>query len=840
MKQYKKTSALPENENVMMRPRVDALLEEGLSFPAVLVPAASGFGKTYAVAGFLERSSYRAVWQQLTLLDNLPMRFWESFVYTISLHRPVMAEKLKELTFPDSLYKFQRFLQIFTEELYKDEQFVAFVFDDFHLIHEKTVLRFFEYFLSANLENICVFFLTRKKELPSLEGKLYFLTAEDLRFTKEEAKEYFSKQNVKLSGEKELSEVYSYTKGWPVALYLVGRQIARKETYEGQHRIDSQNILFALLEKEIFSQYTKAEKEFFVLLSLLHFFPKEFVTRHMQMKNAGELLRDNIFVSFDSKAKNYYIHQLFLDFLEEKQQEVSPLLQKDILHKAGDWSRENRFFVDAIEYYAKCGAENEIVQVLQGFEGMLHPRNEADWFIRYIEKLSDSFLKENIMCRIVYAMLFFNNLENEKAKTQMDMVQRDIREKSDTSEKKLLLGEAYIAEGLISLAMGTSDFVKFFSEADSLLPDGSTHWGKHLQMVGYNNALNISSPKEGSADEYLENIKKAMPCFSHLLHNIAYGVEYLVEAEYHFLKGDLRAAEMSAFQSLYKAQEKNQKDIMDNARFLLVRIFLLSGKVKNISDMVKEIQSSKEQYLSEARSVPDVALGWFFSEIGEMEQTEAWILSDDENAQSPLSINKDMLLKIRCLIDGKEFHRALALTNHLEAILLKRNVLTSLLYLFSYRAVICYELEDYGGAEKALVSVYQIANGNSFSIQLVEFGHKTRPMLHYFKKRGITGIPSDWLEQIHAKASTYAKRRAYICSHFSQKKNETRTDYGLTNREIELLRNMSQGLKREEIAESMYISPHTVKSMLKTVYSKIGAVNGADAIRIASRAELIV
>ncbi|MGI6153491.1 MAG: hypothetical protein ACOYJB_06655 [Christensenellaceae bacterium] len=173
MKQYQKTSRLPTSEGSIPRQRIDALLEEGIKFPALVVAAGAGFGKTQAVADFLNRSDYRSVWMQLTLLDNLPMRFWESFVYTVSLHRPAMAEKLKELGFPDSLYKFNKFLHLFVEELYTDNQFVVFVFDDFQLVQDKSVSQFFEYFVSANLENICLLFITRKLESYSFNTRVY-------------------------------------------------------------------------------------------------------------------------------------------------------------------------------------------------------------------------------------------------------------------------------------------------------------------------------------------------------------------------------------------------------------------------------------------------------------------------------------------------------------------------------------------------------------------------------------------------------------------------------------------------------------------------------------------
>jgi LuxR family maltose regulon positive regulatory protein len=47
------------------------------------------------------------------------------------------------------------------------------------------------------------------------------------------------------------------------------------------------------------------------------------------------------------------------------------------------------------------------------------------------------------------------------------------------------------------------------------------------------------------------------------------------------------------------------------------------------------------------------------------------------------------------------------------------------------------------------------------------------------------------------------------------------------------LEGLAQGLTREEIARNLSISVNTVKSAVRSVYNKLGAVNRADAVRIA-------
>ena len=840
MKQYKKTSTLPLKENTVIRPRIDKLLEQGLQASAVVVSAGAGFGKTQAVASFLERSEYRGVWQQLTALDNLPMRFWESFTHTVSLHRPALADKLETLGFPDSLYDFHMFLRFFTEELYADDQSVVFVFDDFHLITEKSLLNFFSNLLSARLENFCMIFITRVLEWPSFSETPYVITADDLRFTENETKLYFWQQKIDIKSQKELKELYTYTGGWPVALSLVGLQAAKKSLPLGQHLIDSQQLLFKLIEKEVFSEYDEKAQRFFILLSLLNFFPAGLISEIFREENARLLLGSNVFISYDQKAESYYPHRIFLDFLSEKQPSLEAAAVSDVLRKSGDWCRENKYFIDAIHYYERCGAKDRITDVLLGFKGMRHSRDDANLFLRYFENFSEEFLEKNIMCRVVYAMFFLNNLEIEKAQEQMRIVQDQLGRQGAAPENNLMRGEASIGAGLIQFALGDVGFVRLFRRANELLPDGSGHWGENLRLVEYGNALHLASAEKGAAEKYLDRLSDGAPYLVNVLHGTGYGIELLASAENYFLKGSFRDAQKYAYQALYAAKEKEEQDIIDNARFLLLRIFLATGKVSKLNDTLKEIQRNAKRPGLLMQSVSDVALGWFYSEIGELKKVAGWVVYGEEKSRPPISMDKDLLLQIRCLIEKKDFFKALALTERLESILRKRNGLISVLFTLVYRAVILYNLNDPDNCARTLTEAYSLSRDNELILPFIEFGHKTRAMLNFFQKQEAPGLPADWLAAVHAKASTYAKRRAYIASQFSRLTDDTSTDHGLTGREIELLQNMSQGLTRDEIAESMHVSPHTVKSMTKIVYNKMGAVNAADAIRIASNSDLIL
>ena len=821
-------------ENALVRARVDALLEAGTQESAVLISGGPGFGKTQAAAGFLSRFDCHGVWQQLTALDNLPLRFWESFTHTVSLHRPALAEKLAALGFPESLQQFHRFLQLLTEELYADAQLVVLVFDDFYVVSNPAVLRFFGWLRAARLENICMIFIVRTPDLAAFHDTACHITGEELRFTRQETAEYFAQQQIVLAGEAALDEIYAYTAGWPVALHLAAKTQPDALQQGLAPLQNSRRELFQLIDRAVFSQYSKGAQRFFSLMPLLDFFPGELLQRLAPQEDTAALLRENLFVSFDPQAKRYYLHRLFLDFLTEQRAASDAVAGCAVWGLAGDWCRENQYFVDALHYYARCGQEKKIVEVIQSFDGLRHPRGDAELFVCYIENLSEEFLQKNIMCRIVLAMLYLNNLEIEKALAQMQTVFAQLDARADTAENRRLRGEALIGTGLIDLARGCTDFAQRFCSARELLPNGSGRWGKNFQLVAYGSVFQLPGTQAGAAVQWQRSISLGLPQLSVLLHGAACGAVQLAQAEYAFLIGDFRTAQQFAYEALYEARGREREaDIRDNAHFLLVRIFLAAADAK-------ALEALRETLAQTETRTAELALGWFYSEMDAVERTADWIRGEEEGARPPISIDKDLLLQIRCLTAQEEYYQALALTRRLENVLQKRNVRLSLIYVQVYRAVACYQLDDTSAAAQALCAAYALANENELVMPFVEFGHKTRAMLRFFAENGCDGIPAQWLAAVHTKAASYAKRRAYLVSQFKQLRGAEKPDYGLTARELELMQNLSRGLTRDEIAEGMYISPHTVKSMLKTVYNKLGAVNSADAVRIAGAGGLIV
>lgn len=69
--------------------------------------------------------------------------------------------------------------------------------------------------------------------------------------------------------------------------------------------------------------------------------------------------------------------------------------------------------------------------------------------------------------------------------------------------------------------------------------------------------------------------------------------------------------------------------------------------------------------------------------------------------------------------------------------------------------------------------------------------------------------------------------------------DEDTADDHLTEREIDVLRELAQGLTNKQVALALKISEHTVKFHVSSIYSKLGVANRTEAVRKGARRGLI-
>ncbi|MDL2219892.1 LuxR C-terminal-related transcriptional regulator [Ruminococcaceae bacterium OttesenSCG-928-O06] len=833
---------------LILRPRLNAVLNAALQEPFVVLSAGAGFGKTTGMAQCLAGSAARAVWFSFAEPDNIPARFWEHLAQAFAQHRPALGQKMQALGFPETLQAFSAFLADLTGELYEDEKTVVFVFDDVHLIHEGAVLAFLGHLVAARLENSCIALLCRTWPLPGAAFLLapHTIEAGALRFSVQETKAYLKNAGLAVSTA-DAEKIWHYVSGWPVALSLVALALQRGEqalpAFDAAALAAAKPALYELIQREIFSQYTAAEQQLLVQLSALDSFPRGLVqaVSGERERDLGALLNGNIFIRYDADAMRLAFHPIYQAFLREKLLAVPQPVRDETYQKAGDWCRENGHYFDAAGYYRQCRQYGLLWDTLLQIDATRHKKSEAEFFIAQIEALPQEFRTQHPMTYIVLGVMLVNNLRFAEAAEALDAAEALLGQAGNAApdDTRQLRGELAVARGFLTLGLEQNGFEKHFQEAARRLPAGSRRWGGKLQLIDLGPGLNLQSAKPGELQKSLACFTQGVPYMAKVLHGTGQGLDKLCECEALFLTGEVKNAAAPGYQALYSAQAAAQYDIVGNALFMLLRIYTAQGDYARLLDTLEHVQRYEADAEAQALGIWDIIRGWFYAEVGQVEKTAGWIRNPVQKGFAPISIGRALLVRLRGLVAAGQYAEAAALLGQMQALAEGQGAVITRLYVHLGWAVVHHHLGDAAGSATALKAAYALARGNNIVMPFIEYGSQTRTLLQHAQKAGGHGMPAAWLADIHARASTYAKHHAYLVGRYRQQQEDQRTDYALSPREAELLALLSQGLTREEVAAAMQLSINTVKSLTKQAFAKLGAINAADAVRIAIINQLI-
>jgi LuxR family maltose regulon positive regulatory protein len=147
-------------------------------------------------------------------------------------------------------------------------------------------------------------------------------------------------------------------------------------------------------------------------------------------------------------------------------------------------------------------------------------------------------------------------------------------------------------------------------------------------------------------------------------------------------------------------------------------------------------------------------------------------------------------------------------------------------------------MKEKSKAFTVLYDAYKTATPNNLVMPFIELGKDMRTLTGAVLKEGGSKIPKAWLESINRRSTTFAKRQSHITAEFKQT-SQMNSPIALSPRESEILKDLSQGLSRADIASSRSLSINTVKMVVNNVYAKLGAENLADVIRIAVERKMI-
>lgn len=791
-----------------------------------VVEAPTGFGKTTSVRNFLNNVDEPVLWINIENEDR--DYFFEEVCNIIHNSDSVIAGKLRAIGCPKDLETSNRIVSVLSE-LDISERYIV-VFDNFQYISNtiigKTVLKLLDVFE----DRIRFVVLTQTvKSAPMIDlifnNRINYIGKSDLEFNCDEIKMYFKECGIKLD-DSEVDYLFKYTEGWISAIYLQMLHYLSNNEFEPDAGIDK------LVCKAIWDKISVEEQDFLISISIYDSFSLKqalFIGgEELSSEEIKRLLKSNSFIRYDSKDRKYFTHTILRYYLKSEFDKLDIIVKKRVYEKAAKWYEENENYFHALEYYYKIKKYDEIYEMNISLDDIVPQltKDNKNMFIQIVSGVSLETKEQNIRRSIIFSFVLFIYNEKDFFNKECEL----IAEMIDNSkylrkrEKDILHGEVIFINSF-GKYNDLKKMYEMYEKSYEYMQSPSSIYSDKISIIFKNpSVLGCFYSKSGEALKELEDFEKTMIYYYKITAGNSKGLEAVMRAEILFNQGNFQDAELLCQKALYMAETRGQVNVYICTMFLMVRISGFQGDYDNMKyifqSIRKKIESTGE---NDKVFMADLCEGYMYMLIDKPNSIPGW-LKDEKTIEAKCSILTLVFANViyaRYLIYNNEYSKFLGISGQMLGSTKVYNNKLFEVYLYIYISYANYKLGNKLKAVKFLNEAVDIAKNDNFIIPFVE---------NYQMIEEVYEPDGKYQDRINFINDVMAFHRKYDRK-FKSVQNSYREDidYGLTNRELQIARLAADRLSNKEIADQLYIAVGTVKSNLKTIFSKL---------QIKSRSEL--
>jgi LuxR family maltose regulon positive regulatory protein len=460
----------PHRDDVIMRPRLTERLTDGLSGKLTLISAPPGFGKTTLVTEWLTCGDVRRVgWVGLDSGDNDPGRF---LTYLVSAIRTVESEFGPGLTnlLQSSAGNDPALVMVdLINALSRLPERVVLVLDDFHVITDAGVHQALSYLVEYQPPSLHIV-VTSRTGLPialsllRTRRELNELRADDLRFTIEEATNFLSDvMGLDLPPE-QIAALDRRAEGWVVGLLLAalaaqdaGQPQAALDSFGGEHR-----YMFDYLAEEVLRRQPLEVQSFLERTSVLGQICADLAAA-LGASNCHDMLdhlvASNLFTQpLDGKREWYRYHQLFGEFLSARYREIDPAGWETAHALASDWYYAHGFHLEAVDHALAIGNQERLIRLIESV-GLDHVRfGRIPMISRWLAALPEEVVVERPALALQMAWVTLLSREFDQAAIWMERVKLERVEDPVRADRLR-----------ISLAVCHATYARFLGDIDEII-----------------------------------------------------------------------------------------------------------------------------------------------------------------------------------------------------------------------------------------------------------------------------------------------------------------------------------------------------------------------------------
>ena len=862
--------------HVVLRPRLIERLNEGLHCKLTLISASAGFGKTTLVsewaAGCERREpKVRVAWLSLDEGDNDPTHFLTYLIAALQTIAANMGAGMLNVLQAPQPPPIESILTTLLNEITTIPDNFILVLDDYHAIDAKSIDNALTFLIEHLPSQIHLVIATREDpHLPlarlRVRGQLTELRAADLRFTPSEAAGFLNEvMGLNLSVE-DIAALDTRTEGWIAGLQLAAlsmqghtsRDVASFiKSFTGSH-----HFVLDYLVEEVLQQQTESVQTFLLRTSILDRMCGPLCdTVVLDPAVSGQatleyLERANLFiVPLDHERHWYRYHHLFAELLRQRLQQSHNVAELHV--RASQWYENNDLLLEAFHHAAAANDVERAVRLMESKGMPLHLPGAATTILNWLESLPTTVLNARPELWWKQASLLLTlgqtaGVEGKLQATEAVLAAAALPDAELDDQTRNLIGEIAVARASLALAQHQAETIHVQARRalEYLHPNNLPYRSEALQAIGY--AYYLQGDRAAAGRAYAEalalaqasgnmiNTLLATTCLGQIqqLENQLYlaaatyqrvlqlirdyspsnaGVVTFGLARICYEWNDLESAEQLGEQTLQLARQYSQ---FVN-RFIMCGVFLARLK------LIRGDLSGAEALLVQAEQ--SVREHGFLHRMPEVVAVQVLMVLRRGNlaAAADLAQRYELpMCRARVLLAQGNPSAALAMLGPYRQQVEARNWQDERLRAMVLQAVALHAHGEKDKAVHLLGETLALAEPGGFIRIFVDEG---QPMALLLAEVAACGTMPDYTAKLLAACAADEPRPAddavRPASFAAQPLIEP-----LSERELEVLRLIAQGLSNHEIGERLFLALDTVKGHNRHIFDKLQVQRRTEAI----------
>ena len=875
-------------ENMVVRARLRAMLDRGLTRKLTLVSAPAGFGKTTLVGDWCRLQKIPVAWLSLDASDNYPARFLSYLVASMQTIAPQLGSNvLAVLQAPQPPPPEAILISLLNEIAALPHDFIL-ALDDYHLVENPAIDDALEFLVEQMPPQMHLVIATR--EDPSLplahlraRDQLTELRAADLRFTLAEATEFLNEAMGLELNAQNIAALEARTEGWAAGLQLAALALQSShaahgpsdaafiESFTSSHRF----VLDYLLE-QVLHQQSPELQNFLLCTSILERMCGPLCDAVLETRAGtsesilAELERANLFVfPLDNERRWYRYHHLFGELLRQRLPHHLALSHTDTssLHqRASAWFENNALMIEAFQHAVHANDIDRAARLIESGQMPLHFPGAVRMILDWLDSLPRAELETRPLLALRSGSLALVIGITTGVDEKLQAAESALQNAPDDDTTRNLHGE--IASARATLALTRYQFENIFIQAQRALeylrPDNYSFrtYAYWASGIGYFFIGNRAAAHE-NLTQALAFGQAARNPFAMLLATLGLGVLYEVNLQFdtalETYHNALRLAGDPALSIAYDAylgmaRIAYERNDLDAAERLSEKSAELAYQYDRVIDrfIVCEIQLARVQL---ARGDTDGAAATL-ARIEQTARTRNFLLRLPEiaAAQIPALVRQKNLAAAAQLAQTYNLPlgqaRVLLAQGDTDAALRAANAYGQFAEQKDWhderlRAMILQmlALDASGDTEtslRVLDEALALAEPPGTIRLFADEGEPMRRLLADFKKRVPHSPRAAYVSALiaaFAQTAEASQSEMRIASNSKNRKSEMYEP--LTERENEILQLIAQGYSNQEICERLFLALSTVKGYNRTLFDKLGVKNRTEAVAVARAAGLL-